>query len=226
MHVLNKCLNKVAIFAFDFEKMINCSSSEDKIKDAAKRVFILKGFSGCTSREIARESGMNVALVNYYFRSKDKLFQIIFQAVLEEFMLSMFSVFSSEASLKDKIRILIEREYDFISKNPEIPGFIINELSRENKESSEVVEMLNKISASGVMKQAEEAQIKGEMRKIDIIGISLLVTSNCQYPFMAKSLLQKMHGLSDKDYFDYLETHKKNVTEMILTFLFPHPTKN
>ena len=66
--------------------MIDCSSSEDKIKDAAKRVFILKGFSGCTSREIARESGMNVALVNYYFRSKDKLFQIILQAVLFSYL--------------------------------------------------------------------------------------------------------------------------------------------
>jgi len=206
--------------------MIDCTSSEDKIKDAAKRVFILKGFSGCTSREIARASGMNVALVNYYFRSKDKLFQIIFQTVLEEFMLSMYSVFSSDASLQDKIKVLIEREYDFISKNSEIPGFIINELSRENKESSEVVEMLNKISASGVMKQADEAQAKGEMRKIDIIGISLLVTSNCQYPFMAKSLIKKMHGLSDTAYQEYLETHKKNVTEMILTFLFPNPIIN
>lgn len=207
-------------------KMIDCSSSEDKIKAAAKRVFILKGFSGCTSREIARESGMNVALVNYYFRSKDKLFQIIFQTVLEEFMLSMYSVFSSDAPLQDKIKVLIEREYDFISKNPEIPGFIINELSRENKESSEVVEMLNKISASGVMKQAEEAQQRGEMRKIDIIGISLLVTSNCQYPFIAKSLIKKMHGLSDNAYLECLETHKKNVTEMILTFLFPNPIVN
>jgi TetR/AcrR family transcriptional regulator len=206
--------------------MIDCSSSEDKIKAAAKRVFILKGFSGCTSREIARESGMNVALVNYYFRSKDKLFQIIFQTVLEEFMLSMYSVFSSDAPLQDKIKVLIEREYDFISKNPEIPGFIINELSRENKESSEVVEMLNKISASGVMKQAEEAQQRGEMRKIDIIGISLLVTSNCQYPFIAKSLIRKMHGLSDNAYLECLETHKKNVTEMILTFLFPNPIIN
>ena len=170
-------------------KMIDCSSSEDKIKAAAKRVFILKGFSGCTSREIARESGMNVALVNYYFRSKDKLFQIIFQTVLEEFMLSMYSVFSSDAPLQDKIKVLIEREYDFISKNPEIPGFIINELSRENKESSEVVEMLNKISASGVMKQAEEAQQRGEMRKIDIITD---ITSVCLYTYFINIIVKKI----------------------------------
>ncbi|MFM7388296.1 MAG: TetR family transcriptional regulator [Bacteroidota bacterium] len=48
--------------------------TEQKIKDAALTVFIQKGFVNCTSREIAREAGMNVALVNYYFRSKSKLF--------------------------------------------------------------------------------------------------------------------------------------------------------
>ena len=54
--------------------MCKTSSTEEKIKEAAKRVFLGKGFSGCTSREIAKEAGMNVALVNYYFRSKNQLF--------------------------------------------------------------------------------------------------------------------------------------------------------
>ena len=49
-------------------------STEAKIKEAAKRVFTNKGFSGCSSREIANEAGMNVALVNYYFTSKEQLF--------------------------------------------------------------------------------------------------------------------------------------------------------
>ena len=64
-------------------------STEEKMKAAAKLVFIAKGFSGCTSREIAKEAGMNVALVNYYFRSKNKLFQLIFQTVMDEFFESI-----------------------------------------------------------------------------------------------------------------------------------------
>jgi AcrR family transcriptional regulator len=75
-------------------------STEEKIKEAARTVFLTKGFEGCSSREIAKAAGMNVALVNYYFRSKSQLFELIFKAALEDFMLSMIQVFSSDQSLE------------------------------------------------------------------------------------------------------------------------------
>ncbi|MFM7300778.1 MAG: TetR/AcrR family transcriptional regulator [Crocinitomicaceae bacterium] len=105
-------------------------NTEEKIKEAAKAVFLQKGFSGCTTREIAKASGMNVALVCYYFRSKDQLFQLIFQSVMEEFMHSLIQVFQEEMPLKEKMRILIEKRYEFVEKNPEFPNFIHNELKR------------------------------------------------------------------------------------------------
>ena len=108
--------------------MCKASTTEEKIKEAAKSVFLSKGFSGCTSREIAKEAGMNVALVNYYFRSKNQLFLIIYQTVMHDFMLSMMEVFSTELSLKEKVSLLIDREYEFLTKHPEIPTFVLNEL--------------------------------------------------------------------------------------------------
>ena len=205
--------------------MASSLSTEEKIKAAAKQVFISKGFSGCTSRELAKASGMNVALVNYYFRSKNKLFQLIFQTVMDEFFESMVSVFSSDLSIKDKLKILIEREYDFLSKYPEIPRFIINELSRKNNDVLAVTHILPKIYNTGVITQALEAQKKGEMRKVDMVGITLLVISNCQYPFMAKPLIKNLHNLSDEQYQQHLELHKGMVSEMIIGYLFPPALK-
>ena len=97
--------------------------TEEKIKEAAKTVFLAKGFEGCTSREIANAAGMNVALVNYYFRSKSQLFKLIFQSAVEDFMLSMVHVLKTEQTLEEKIRFFIEKEYivqgrpDFFSSN-------------------------------------------------------------------------------------------------------------
>ena len=102
-------------------------TAEDKIKQAALRVFIQKGSANCTSREIAKEAGMNVALVNYYFRSKSKLFAIIFESVMQEFLKSMIQVFSSDIPIREKIRLLIEREFEFLSQHPDIPNFVLNE---------------------------------------------------------------------------------------------------
>ncbi len=109
-------------------KMERDHTTEAKIKDAARRVFISKGFNGCTSREIAKEAGMNVALVNYHFQSKGHLFDLVVSSVMEDFTLSMIDIFHTNMPLINKARIFIDKEYEFLSKYPEIPNFIVNEL--------------------------------------------------------------------------------------------------
>jgi AcrR family transcriptional regulator len=195
--------------------------AEEKIKAAAKRVFVSKGFSGCTSREIAKEAGTNVALVNYYFRSKNQLFLLIYQSVTEDFFLSMVDVFSSNLSLKDKVSELIEREFEFLGRHPEIPVFVINEMERNKNAGIEPHVILSKLSTTGIFQEAIEAQEKGVMRKVDLVSIIMLIMSNCQHPFMARLLNQQMNGLSDEQYIQQLSTHKEVVKEMLLHYLFP-----
>ena len=125
-------------------------STEEKIREAAKNVFIAKGFDGCTSREIAKAAGMNVALVNYYFCSKKQLFKLVFDAALEDFMLSTIEVFKKDLSLESKLRIFIEREYEFLTTHPNIPRFILSELSRGEKCEFDHAGILEKISETGV----------------------------------------------------------------------------
>lgn len=201
--------------------MASTLSTEEKIIAAAKQVFISKGFSGCTSRELAKASGMNVALVNYYFRSKNKLFQLIFQTVMDEFFESMVSVFSCNRPLKEKLKLLIELEYEFLTKHPDIPRFIINELSRKDSDLIEVTHILPKIYNTGVIEQALTAQKNGEMRQVDLVGITMLIIANCHHPFMAKPLIIDLHNLTDAQYKDHLNAHQHMVTEMIINYLFP-----
>ena len=72
-------------------------TTEAKIKEAAPRVFIVKGFNGCSSREIAKEAGLNVALVNYHFQSKGHLFEVVVTTVMKEFIDSMMEILSPTA---------------------------------------------------------------------------------------------------------------------------------
>lgn len=195
--------------------------AEEKIKAAAKRVFVSKGFSGCTSREIAKEAGTNVALVNYYFRSKNQLFLLIYQSVTEDFFLSMVDVFSSKLSLKDKVSELIEREFEFLGRHPEIPVFVINEMERNKNAGIEPHVILSKLSTTGIFQEAIDAQEKGTMRKVDLVSIIMLIMSNCQHPFMARLLNQQLNGLSDEQYNEQLSKHKEVVKEMLLNYLFP-----
>ena len=72
----------------------NYSNTEIKIKDAAKSLFLKKGYSATTTRDIARESDINLAMLNYYFRSKRRLFEIIMFETLYEFLSKMVEVYN------------------------------------------------------------------------------------------------------------------------------------
>ena len=202
-------------------KMSQDLSTELKIKEAAKRVFMAKGFDGCSTREIAKEAGMNVALVNYYFRSKGQLFQLIFKAALEDFMLSMIDVFSTDLSLESKMRIFIEREYDFLTKHPEMPGFIIGEMSRaDGCGAGNMYWMKDKIDETGIFNDIQNAQEAGQIRKMDLLSIALILMSNCHFPFLGKPFVQNALHVSDEHYEQQLVLHKQYVTEMMINYLF------
>lgn len=197
-------------------------TTEVKIREAAKRVFIAKGFDGCSIREIAKEAGMNVALVNYYFRSKGQLFNMIFRAALEDFMLSMTEVFSTSGmSLEDKMRIFIEREFEFLARHPELPGFIIQEMSRsDNEPRMDISWMHDKIADTGIFQELAVSQQNGEIREMDLCSVALLLLSNCHYPYLGKNMVQCVLKLPEEEYDNQLLEHKKIVTDMILNYLF------
>ena len=203
------------------KQMKKDSSTEEKIRQAARQVFLAKGFAGCTSREIAEVAGENVALVNYYFRSKGQLYKMIFEDALEDFVNSMIVVFGSDKSLKEKMTIFIEKEYAFLAKHPEIPAFLLNEMNREDGCSIHSNVHFEKIAATGVFEQCIKAQQEGSMRPIDLRSIPLLIMSNCHYPIMAKNLIMHLQGMNDNEYEENLKQHREHVSQMLVNYLFP-----
>ena len=202
------------------------TSTEEKIKEAAKIVFLAKGFEGCTSREIASTAGMNVALVNYYFRSKSQLFKLIFQSAVEDFMLSMVHVFKTEQTLEDKMRYFIEKEYEFLAKHQELPNFIINEMNREDGCSIEHNHLFQQVAETGIFNDCIQELAAGRMREISLLSMILLIMSNCHYPTMSRKLMQSIHQISEEEYAAQLASHRNHVTEMIVAYLFPKNSNN
>ena len=110
-------------------------STEEKIKLAARKVFHQKGFSASKTRDIAEEAGINLALLNYYFRSKEGLFSVVMLETFQEFIQSMGAVFNNpQTSLNEKIQLITESYLNLLQKEPEIPMFILSELRRNPEE--------------------------------------------------------------------------------------------
>jgi AcrR family transcriptional regulator len=118
-------------------------SAEKKIIDAARSVFIKKGLSGARMQEIADEAGINKALLHYYFRNKEKLFNTIFEEVFLDLSIDLERLFTSKLSVFDKLKELIDLYSNLLSKNPYLPNFILNEISQNPKRMQNTIE--NKI---------------------------------------------------------------------------------
>src|ERR1700733_13912192 len=110
------------------------TSTEEKIKEAARRVFTQKGYAATRTRDIAEESGLNLALINYYFRSKEKLFDVIMLEHLQLFIHSVMGIVNDPATtLQEKIENLISHYIDMLIKNPNIPIFVLSEIHADPK---------------------------------------------------------------------------------------------
>ena len=101
------------------------NGAEKAILEAARKVFTHRGFAGARMDEIAKEAGINRALLHYYFRSKEKLFDLVFAQRAREFFLGLAAIIGGPGSLENKIKAIVEHDIDMIRSQPDLPIFIM-----------------------------------------------------------------------------------------------------
>lgn len=155
--------------------------TEQAILEAAEKLFLEKGFEAASTTQIAKEVGCNQALIHYYFRTKDNLFNTIFEHKFRIFFQHLFDMENiSSLSFEDKIRHICESHFSMIENNPQIPLLIIRELSRQPKHLATLREKLRELPEKLFVVLNEELQeeIKaGRIRQISLIDIMFSIIS-------------------------------------------------
>ncbi|MBP6335325.1 MAG: TetR/AcrR family transcriptional regulator [Bacteroidia bacterium] len=203
-------------------EVLNDRSTELKIKDAARKIFLEKGLAGARMQDIADEACLNKALLHYYYRSKEKLFQTIFQAELLNFFNNMFEIMNAPITLFEKIERLVAREIDTMNSCPRLPIFILNELAQD--QDSCLMKMKNMEMHKLHVKFREEVELeisKGTIRKVDPDHLFLNLLSMTGYPFMAKPVVKGLFELEEQAYYEFMQQHKTNVSNLIIDSLKP-----
>lgn len=195
-------------------------STEERIKAAAAKIFMEKGFDGTTTRDIAKEAGLNSALMNYYFRSKEKLFAGVFSEMCGLFFQGLTEILSQPLSFKEKIFALIDHDYRIFRENPALSNFILNELHRNPDRLLDMTKKVSIVKNTVLEQQFNEAVKAGEIRDIDIKHIMMLIPSNIQFIFISKSMTMNIHNMTESDFDLFLDNHIKIVKEMISNYLF------
>ncbi len=193
--------------------------TELKIKNAARKVFLEQGYEGAKIRQIAIEAGVNLAMVNYYFRSKDLLFKSIYLDSFREFMSRMVMMLNEETPLEVKIWKIVDRYTDFILENPLLPMFVI----AEQRQGS--ISFFKEMNVKGIIENSyfrrqllEEAQ-KGHIRSIDPLQVIVTILSSIVFPVIAQPIISYVGTLNEADFRQFMESRKQIVPEMIMTYL-------
>jgi AcrR family transcriptional regulator len=190
-------------------KLVVDPSTEEKIKNAARIIFHQKGYAGTKTRDIAEEAGINLALLNYYFRSKEKLFGIIMVESLQSFRLSMMDVINNEkTSLENKIETIVNNYINLLIDEPDIPLFILSELRSNPAVLISKIDPKKTLLNSYFSKQYQLKVQEGKIVQTDPIHFIMNLVGMIVFPFIASPLLKNIGGLT-QDQFNELMTQRK-----------------
>lgn len=198
------------------------SSTEEKIKNAARTIFHRKGYAATRTRDIAEEAGLNLALLNYYFRSKQKLFDLIMLESLQQFVESMTNVFNDpETSLEKKIELLVSNYIDLLTQEPDIPLFILSELRSNPQELVSKMRIKEVMMNSYLMKQMLQAVEKKEIAPIHPLHFIMNIMGLTVFPFIAKPILSHLGDLSGEEFNRLMQQRKALVPHWVKLILAP-----
>lgn len=199
--------------------------TETRILRAAETEFMEKGFSGARTTSIAEAAGVNHAMLHYYFRTKEKLFDRIISektAMLKDALIH--SIANRNLSLFEMIEKIIAEHLDFIAANPKLPRFIISELHTDSERSARIREKISfhaPAVLAGIQSQIDKAAAAGLCRNIDAKTLMLDIVSLNVFPYLATPLINAILDNIMADSETFLEKRKKENYNTIMRKLRP-----
>jgi AcrR family transcriptional regulator len=196
-------------------------TTENQILDAAEAVFQSKGMDGARMQEIADKAGINKALLHYYYRSKQQLFEAVFKQAFSLLAPQLDRIINDDSSIEEKIRNFTFNYISFVSNHPYLPNFIIQELNRnpgfvERLRQTEGFPNINKfkLQLNDEIEKGNIIPIKAEQLLINILALNV-------FPFIAKPLLKTFINIDEAFYKQLIELRKTEVADFIINSIKP-----
>jgi AcrR family transcriptional regulator len=184
--------------------------TEYKIKEAARAIFHEKGFSATKTRDIAEAADINLALLNYYFRSKKKLFDMIMLETMQLFFSGLIVVLNDEkSSLKEKVEQVVLHYMDLLNENPNVATFILNSIRENPDEFINKMGTLDQAKESVFIKQFQEGMMDGTIPPINPINFMLNLMGLTVFPYIVQPMISGVAGVPKELYFEMIQERKR-----------------
>lgn len=201
---------------------------ESSILEAAERLFQQRGFARTSTTEIAREAGCNQALVHYYFRTKDLLFESIFERKMRLLFGNVREIQEKDATFEERLAARIQTHFDIIAANPGIPPLIINELLTNPERIRSLRERVGSIPLEMLASwklEVQQATAEGRIRPTDIVDLFLTIVSLNAAPFLVGPIWKQAASVPDDVYARTIASRRAENVRIVLASLRPDPSE-
>jgi AcrR family transcriptional regulator len=203
------------------------SEKQVQIMETAETLFAEKGFNGTSVRDIAQKAHVNLAMISYYFGSKDKLLEALFGYRGEHLKLKLENIILDKAlTVTEKMDTLIDHYIDKILKQQCFSRIMAREqVLNHTGITAQLIFQMKKRNQELISKLIHEGQRKGEFKKnidIPLMMATLIGTTNTivatQYYYKEINNLQ---SLTEEEFQKHikkkLSQHLKKLFKAILT---------
>ncbi|MFA5820277.1 MAG: TetR/AcrR family transcriptional regulator [Bacteroidales bacterium] len=195
----------------------NDKLTEDRIFEAATLVFEEKGMAGARMQNIADRAGINKALLHYYFRTKDHLFDAVFAKLAQKMFMKFAPIFEEDLTLEDKIRFFFREHITFLQKNPKLPGFILNEI---NHNPQRIKKLMKNIDFRNIwltiLDHHKDELYKYNITEETIPQIMTTIASLSVFPFAARGIFEVVFNNIGVDFDKYIEERKEFAADFVI----------
>lgn len=185
---------------------------------AARQVFLQKGLAGARMQDIADAAGINKALLHYYFRSKEKLFEVIFREAIGKLMPLVHEIFNHNGRhFFDKVRALVHAYVGMAIENPYLPMFVLNEMHSNPEDfMMRVYFTPNELPFKKILASIQQAVDEGIIAPMEPVQLLMHILSLSLFPFVARPMFQRVMELSDERYQQLLQQRQTEVAEFVI----------
>lgn len=187
------------------------TGTEQHIKETAKRIFFSEGKLHATTQDIADAAGVNRTLLNYYFRSRDILFEQVATEARAEMSAVLESVFSAKLEFKEKLQQLINVFMDQAMKFPYREMYVVTELNRTERMVPEEKKTRVKLFLNEISEEME----KGKIKKMDPRQFCMNLFALMTYPLITNCLNKILYNVNDEEYLQMMQARKELIFNMI-----------
>jgi TetR/AcrR family transcriptional regulator len=203
--------------------------TERRILDAAHAVFVRAGTAGARTLEIAKEAGVNPALLHYYFRTKERLAEAVFRRAAGQLLPAVVRILASDAAIEDKVEQVVQVELQFLSKAPYLPAYILSELAHHPDRAPQLIAAVTgevPVALGTQVRTVLAKQIDARVRdrtmhpiSPDQFAVNLLAL--CVFPFAARPLFMALFGIDQKGFEQFIDRRRTELAPFFLRALRP-----